>query len=72
MRRRYFFGLTLIELMVSILLGSTFSLAIAGVYLHSKRQFAVEEAMARVQENGRFALHLLRRELSLAGFYSGI
>ena len=64
-------GLTLIELTISLLLGSIFTLAIVEVYLHSKRQFAAEEALTRLQENGRFALHLLKRELTHAGFYAG-
>ena len=64
-------GVTLVELMVSLLLGSLFSLTMTTVYLHSKRQFAHEEALARMQENGRFALQLLRRELAHAGFFGG-
>jgi type IV pilus assembly protein PilW len=64
-------GLTLIELMISLLLGSLFSLAIVGVYLQSKQQFVIDEAMARMQENGRFSLYLLKRELTHAGFFGG-
>ncbi len=64
-------GLSLIELMVSILLGVILSSGIIAVYLESKRNYAAEEEMARIQENGRFALELLKRELSMAGFYGG-
>ena len=63
-------GLTLIELLISILLGAVLSLAISGVYLESVRNFMVENEMARLQENGRFSLNLLRRELSQAGFFA--
>lgn len=64
-------GLTLVELMISILLGSMLSLAIANVYLESMRNYVTQEEMARIQDNGRFSLSLLNRELQLAGFYAG-
>lgn len=64
-------GVTLVELMVSILLGSLLALGMVKVYLESVRQFVADEDMARIQENGRFALNLLGRELMHAGFYGG-
>ncbi len=64
-------GLTLVELMISILLGSLLSLAVANVYLESMRNYVTQEEMARIQDNGRFSLSLLNRELQLAGFYAG-
>jgi len=35
------------------------------------RHFVTQEEMARLQDNGRFSLSLLNRELQLAGFYAG-
>ena len=64
-------GLTLVELMVSLLLGSVLSLAISKVYLEGIRNFVVQEEMARIQDNGRLSLSLLNRELQIAGFYGG-
>jgi type IV pilus assembly protein PilW len=64
-------GLSLIELMVSISLGIILSSGIVAVYLESKRNYAAEEELSRIQENGRFALSLLKRELSMAGFFGG-
>jgi type IV pilus assembly protein PilW len=64
-------GLSLIELMVSILLGVILSSGIIAVYLESKRNYVAEEELARIQENGRFSLDLLKRELSMAGFFGG-
>ncbi|MBN7795219.1 PilW family protein [Parahaliea mediterranea] len=61
----------MIELMVSIVLGLLLTSGIVAVYLESKRHYLIEDEMARMQENGRFALHLLKRELTLAGFYAG-
>lgn len=64
-------GLTLVELMISLLLGVILSTGIVGVYLESKRNYAVEEEMARMQENGRFSINLLKRELNMAGLFGG-
>jgi type IV pilus assembly protein PilW len=64
-------GLTLIELMISLLLGIIFSAGLVGLYLESKRNYAAEEEMARIQENGRYTLNLLKQELLLAGFFAG-
>lgn len=64
-------GLTLVELMISLLLGIILSAGIVGVYLDSKRNYAAEEEMARMQENGRFSLNLLKRELTMAGLFGG-
>ena len=64
-------GLSLVELMVSTLLGLLLSLGIVSVYLDSKLNFTADEEVARMQENGRFALATLKRELTLAGFFAG-
>lgn len=64
-------GFSLIELMVALLLGLLLMSGIVAVYLESKRGWAQDEAIARVQENGRYALRLLSREIAMAGFYGG-
>jgi Tfp pilus assembly protein PilW len=64
-------GISLIELLVSLLLGMFLSAGIVVTYLESKRNYAAEEEMARIQENGRFSLNLLKREMMLAGFFGG-
>jgi hypothetical protein len=64
-------GISLVELMVSMVLGLLLTLGIVRIYLDSKLNYTADEEMARVQENGRFALNLLKRELTLAGFYAG-
>ena len=64
-------GFSLIELMISIMLGLMLSLGIVNVYLGSKRNYAAEEDMARIQENGRYAINFLKRELMQVGFFGG-
>lgn len=65
-------GLTLIELLVAMLLGALLSSGVVAAYLGAKRQYHFDDQMARLQENGRFALRLLGRELSMGGFYGGL
>ena len=64
-------GFSLIELMVALLLGLLLMSGIIAVYLESKRSFVQDEAISRVQENGRYALRLLTREIAMGGFYGG-
>lgn len=63
-------GLTLVELLVSLVLGSLLTLGMLGVYLERKQQQRIEDQRARMQEGARFVMTLLRRELQLAGFFA--
>jgi type IV pilus assembly protein PilW len=65
-------GLSLVELMIASLLGVLLLAALASLYLAGKRQYFHDEQLARLQENGRYATGLLRRELQMAGFYGGV
>jgi hypothetical protein len=65
-------GLTLIELLISLLLGLLLSGGMVSAYLAAKRNYYYEQQMARMQENGRYAMRLLSRELAMAGFYGGV
>ncbi|MFL0808789.1 MAG: PilW family protein [Agarilytica sp.] len=64
-------GFTLIELMVSLALGSVLVGGIAGMYLETRQNIAQDEQMARLQENARYTLELLKREIALSGFFAG-
>jgi len=65
-------GLSLVELLVSMLLGVFLSAVMVSAYLGAKRSYFYEEQISRMQENGRYALRLLTRELGMAGFYGGL
>ena len=65
-------GFSLIELLVALALGATLSAGISSVYLENKRNYVQDEEVARLQENGRFAVDVLKRELKLAGFFASI
>lgn len=61
-------GLSMIELMVALLLGMILMTGIIQVFLASKQTYNTNEAMARMQENGRFALEFISRSARLAGY----
>lgn len=61
-------GLTLVELLLAAALGSALCLACTILLAHSRQAFLRDEQVARTQENGHYALRLLTRELSMAGY----
>jgi len=61
-------GLTLTELMVSVAISLVVLLALSNVYLSSRGAYRTNEALARVQETGRFALDWIARDLRSTGF----
>jgi type IV pilus assembly protein PilW len=60
-------GLSLIELLVAMGLGLILVVGIGTVYLGSRQTYRMQEANARVQETGRFALEVIGRSMRLAG-----
>jgi Tfp pilus assembly protein PilW len=65
-------GLTLIELLVALMLGVILSAGMVSAYLNAKRTLLYEDQIARIQENGRYSIRLLSRELAMAGFLGGL
>lgn len=63
-------GFSLIELMVAMVIGLFILLGVVMVYISSLRSQTTSEAVARVQESGRFANLVLSREIRQAGFQS--
>lgn len=60
-------GLSLIEVMVALAIGVFLLLGILEIFGATRAAFATAEGMSRVQENGRFAVDHLRRDLRMAG-----
>ncbi|MDH4449731.1 MAG: prepilin-type N-terminal cleavage/methylation domain-containing protein [Rhodoferax sp.] len=60
-------GFSLVELMVSMVLGLVIIGGVMSVFMSSKSIFAATESLARIQENGRVALTLLSRDILEAG-----
>jgi len=62
-------GLSLIELMVAMAIGLVLMLGVIQIFSASRAASRLAEGSARVQENGRFALEFLQREIRMAGHY---
>ncbi len=60
-------GLSLVELMVALTLGLLITAGLLQLFNSSKVTFQTSDALARVQENGRFAVELMKRDLRQAG-----
>lgn len=60
-------GVSLIELMVALAIGSLLILGLVEVFAASRTAYQLSEGLARVQENGRFAIDYLQRDLRMAG-----
>ncbi|MQM39532.1 hypothetical protein KBTX_03561 [wastewater metagenome] len=62
-------GLTLIELMIALVLGLMLSAGAVQLFIANKQSYRLQDALARVQENGRFAVHRLSRDIRMAGYH---
>ncbi len=60
-------GVSLIELMVSMLLGLLVTGAAIGIFASNQRTYAATESLGRIQENARVAFELMSREIREAG-----
>lgn len=60
-------GVTLVELMIALVLGVVLMLGLLEVFSSARQSYQVSEALARVQESGRFATDFLQRDLRMAG-----
>lgn len=65
-------GLTLVELGIALTLGALLIIALIAVFIASNRAYRQNEAMAVLQDNARFALDLLSRDLAMAGYWGGV
>ena len=63
-------GFTLTELLISLVLGIFVVGGVLSVFLGGLESFRTTDALSRIQESGRFALEIMRRDVRGAG-YSG-
>lgn len=66
MRQR---GLSLVELLVGLAIGSVLIVGAVTVYSNGRTTYALNESVARLQEQGRFVLSVLEPDIELAGYY---
>ncbi|MCW4471115.1 PilW family protein [Xanthomonas sp. H13-6] len=62
-------GMTLIELMIAMLIGLVLILGLVQIFSASRSAYQLSEGLARTQENGRFAIDYLQRDLRMAGHF---
>jgi type IV pilus assembly protein PilW len=68
--RRTHEGFALVELMIALALGLVIVAALGQLYAGSKQSYALSDAMARLDENGRFTADFLSNDLRMAGYLS--
>jgi type IV pilus assembly protein PilW len=61
-------GLTIVELMVALVLGLILLGSTVQIFQSNRQTYRIGEALARVQENGRFAMQAIAHDLRMAGF----
>jgi type IV pilus assembly protein PilW len=61
-------GFSLIELMVAMAIAMVALLALSALYINSKQTFNLQTMQNRISEDGRFAISMLQRVISQAGF----
>lgn len=60
-------GLSLIEILIALAIGSLLLLALVQVFGASRAAYQLSTGLARTQENGRFAIDILQRDIRMAG-----
>lgn len=61
-------GIGLIELMIAMVLGLLITAAVVQFFLTNRQTFNLQQGVASVQEQGRFAVDFLSREMMTAGY----
>ena len=61
-------GLTIVEILVALLVSLILIAGVIQIFVGTRQTYRFQDALARVQENGRFAVATIGRDLRLAGF----
>lgn len=61
-------GLTMIEILIALVLGVMLLGGTISMFIANKRIYNEQENMSRLQENARFALEILMRDIRMAGY----
>ena len=62
-------GFTLVELMVAMLISLLLMGGVIQVFSSSSKSYRNHEGLSRIQENGRFAMEFLSRDIRMADFW---
>jgi type IV pilus assembly protein PilW len=61
-------GMSLIEIMIALLIGAFLIGGVLEIFINSKQTYRMQEGLSRLQENGRFALDFLAKDIRKAGY----
>lgn len=61
-------GISLIQLMVSIVIGLMLTIVVVQLFLGSKESYRLQQGLSSMQESGRLAVYVLRDSIQMAGF----
>ena len=61
-------GMSLVELLVWVAVSLIITTVIGTIYVNTKQITRVNDTISRLQESGRFVIHLLDRDLRMANF----
>jgi type IV pilus assembly protein PilW len=64
-------GFSLVELMVALVISLILLGAVILIFSGNKRSYDVQDQSARMQENGRYAMEVLMKDIRLAGYWGG-
>jgi len=59
---------TLIELMIAMLIGVFLMAGVIQIFLSAKQAYRLQENLSRLQENGRFAMDFITKDVRMAGY----
>lgn len=62
-------GFSLVELMVAVTIGLIILVSVSAIFITSKKSYNVQDRMARLQENARFAMQYIMKDVRVAGYY---
>jgi type IV pilus assembly protein PilW len=60
-------GLTLIEILIAMVIGLFLLAGVMQIFLGSQRSYRLQDNLSRMQENGRFAMDFITRDIRMAG-----
>lgn len=69
---KYARGFSLVELMVALTIGLIILSAVSMLFVSSKKTYTTQDSLARLQENARFAMQFIVKDLRMAGYYGCI
>lgn len=62
-------GFTLVEVLTALVIGSILMLGAITIMVNSKDTYETQDDLARLQENARFAMNLLIKDIRMAGYF---